>query len=177
MPTPRRTICRGRQVPALLYRLDHWLAGLESAALVVLLSSLLGLGLLQIVLRNVWASGLFWAEELLQHLVLWLGFLGASLATRAQSHLRIDVVSHLLPARLHPWVALGTNLAALMVCGLLAHAAWTLVRVEHAAGTTLTFGVAAWVAQSIMPVGLGIMALRFALHTYEALRRLTRREG
>lgn len=177
MPTPSRTTCPGRQTPALLYRLDHWLARLENAALVVLLSSLLGLGLLQIALRNFWASGLFWAEELLQHLVLWLGFLGASLATRAQSHLRIDVLSHLLPVRLHPWVALGTNLAALVVCGLLAHAAWTLVRVEYAAGTTLTFGVAAWVAQSIMPAGLCLMALRFALHTYEAFGRLTRQEG
>ena len=79
----------------LLHWLDHWLASLERALVVLLLSGLLGLGLLQVIERNVLASGLFWADELLQHLVLWLGF--GLLATREQRHLSIDVLSHFLP--------------------------------------------------------------------------------
>ena len=83
----------------LLHWLDHWLASFERAGVVLLLTGLLGLGLLQVIERNVLASGLFWADELMQHMVLWLGFLGASLATREHRHLSIDVLSHFLPAR------------------------------------------------------------------------------
>ncbi len=52
----------------LLHWLDHWLASLERALVVLLLSGLLGLGLLQVIERNVLASGIFWADELLQHM-------------------------------------------------------------------------------------------------------------
>ena len=108
----------------LLHWLDHWLASLERALVVLLLSGLLGLGLLQVIERNVLASGLFWADELLQHLVLWLGFLGASLATREQRHLSIDVLSHFLPTRWQLWLGLLINTVALVLCLLLVQAAW-----------------------------------------------------
>ena len=60
-----------------LYRLDSMLAVVERALLVPLLSGLIGLGL-QMLLRNLFASGLFWADEVLRHVVVWLGMLGAS---------------------------------------------------------------------------------------------------
>jgi C4-dicarboxylate transporter DctQ subunit len=152
--------------------LDHWLASLERTLVVLLLTSLLGLGLLQVIERNVLASGLFWADELLQHIVLWLGFLGASLATREQRHLSIDMLSHLLPLRWQLWLGLLVNTTALVLCTLLVQAAWGLVRSEYTAGTVLTFGVPAWLAQSIIPLGFGAITLRFALRLVETLARL-----
>ena len=58
-----------------LYRLDSMLAVVERALLVLLLSGLIGLGFLQMLLRNLFASGLFWADEVLRHVVVWLGML------------------------------------------------------------------------------------------------------
>ena len=161
----------------LLHWLDHWLASLERALVVLLLTGLLGLGLLQVIERNVLASGIFWADELLQHLVLWLGFLGASLATREQRHLSIDVLSHFLPPRWQLWLGLLVNTVALMLCLLLVQAAWGLVRSEYTAGTMLTFGVPAWLAQSIIPLGFGSITLRFALRLAETLARLVQPES
>jgi TRAP-type C4-dicarboxylate transport system permease small subunit len=43
-----------------LHWLDHGLASFERALVVLLLSGLLGLGLLQVIERNVLASGFFW---------------------------------------------------------------------------------------------------------------------
>ncbi len=158
----------------------HWLdcrlARLEKAAIVLLLCNLLLLGLLQIILRNLFASGLLWADELLRHTVLWLGFLGASIATRQQRHLRIDVLARLLPVWCQTWLALLTNLLAALGCLVLFQAAWAFVRDEYAAGSVLSFGIATWMAQSIVPLGLFIMALRFALRTSENLILLTQRE-
>ena len=152
--------------------LDHWLASLERALVGLLLTGLLGLGLLQVIERNVLASGIFWADELLQHMVLWLGFLGASLATREHRHLSIDVLSHFLPTRWQLGLGLLVNTAALVLCTLLVQAAWGLVRSEYTAGTVLTFGVPAWLAQSILPLGFGAITLRFALRLVETLLRL-----
>ena len=59
-----------------------------------------------------------------------------------------------------------------MLCLLLVQAAWGLVRSEYTAGPVLTFGVPSWLAQSIIPLGFGAIALRFALRLVETLARL-----
>ena len=46
------------------------------------LVSILVMALIQIVLRNVFDSGLLWAESFLRILVLWIAILGAMVATR-----------------------------------------------------------------------------------------------
>ena len=161
----------------LLHWLNHWLASLERALVVLLLTGLLGLGLLQVIERNLLASGIFWADELLQHLVLWLGFLGASLATREHRHLSIDVLSHFLPVRWQLWLGLLVNAAALVLCTLLAQAAWGLVRSEYTAGAVLSFGIPSWLAQSIIPLGFGAITLRFALRLVETLVQLVQPEA
>lgn len=157
---------------AFMHRLDRLLAGLERAAVVVLLCSLLLLGLLQIILRNVLAGGLFWADEVVRHLVLWLGFLGASLATHEQCHLRMDVLARWMPESGQPWLALLINVFAVSGCAVLAQAAWIFVRFERESGALLSVGLAVWIAQSIVPLGFSLMALRFALRLLEALAHL-----
>ena len=42
-------------------------------------------------------QGLPWVDLLLRQLVLWVPFLGASLATRENNHLSIDFLKHFLP--------------------------------------------------------------------------------
>jgi C4-dicarboxylate transporter DctQ subunit len=155
-----------------LHYLDRVLAVIERATVVLLLTGLLVLGLLQVVLRNLFAGGLFGAEALLRHLVVWLGFLGASLATRERRHLSMNVLGQALPVWCQPWCTLLTDLAACFVCALLTQAAWRFVQYEHAAGTVLAFGLATWLAQSIMPLGFLLMTLRFALRALATLQHL-----
>ncbi|ETW95848.1 MAG: hypothetical protein ETSY2_47510 [Candidatus Entotheonella gemina] len=158
-----------------LQRLEQWISVLERAAVVVSFAGLMLLGLLQIILRNVFASGLFGADEILRHLVLWVGFLGASLATREQRHLRIDILSRMLPSKYQLWLDAGTHLLALAGCVMLAQAAWAFVREEWMAETVLTAGIAAWIVQSIIPLGFGLMACRFALHLVNVRSQVTRK--
>jgi TRAP-type C4-dicarboxylate transport system permease small subunit len=155
--------------------LEQWVSVLERSAVVASFAGLMMLGLLQIILRNVFASGWFGADEVLRHLVLWIGFFGASLATREQSHLRIDIWSRVLPSRYQSRFDCVTNLLALVVCVMLARAAWTFVSEERVAEAVLTVGIAAWVAQIIMPLGFCLMACRFALHLVNAWIQATRK--
>ena len=154
-----------------LQRLEQRLFVIERAAVVVSFLAMMLLGLLQIILRNAFASGIFGADEIVRHLVLWIGFFGASLATREQRHLRIDLLSRALPPRYQPWLDGVTSFVALVGCVMLAQAAWVFIREEWLAGSALAVGLAAWVAQSIIPLGFCLMACRFALHLIDACKQ------
>ena len=71
----------------------------ETGVIATLLIALVLLGCMQIVLRNFFHSGVLWADPMMRHLVLWLGCLGAALATTRVRHINIDVFSRLVPAR------------------------------------------------------------------------------
>jgi C4-dicarboxylate transporter, DctQ subunit len=146
-----------------LSRVDAILAAVERGLIVALLSSMLLLAFLQVLLRNLWDSGLPWVDILLRHQVLWLGIIGASLATRLMRHIRIDALARYLPTRWHRQVERGVLWLAGIVSMVLGLAAADLVRQEQIAGS-LTFGpVPTWVLQLILPIGFIIVAFRFGL--------------
>ena len=91
---------------------------LENTLLILLFASLLGLSGTQIILRNVFASGIFWADELVRLLVLWLAVIGALAATRDRRHIAIELLVRSLP-RLPQRVARGVaSLFAAVVAGI-----------------------------------------------------------
>ena len=54
----------------------------EDALLVILLTAMIVLACTQILLRNFFDSGIVWIDPLLRVMVLWLGLVGATVATR-----------------------------------------------------------------------------------------------
>ena len=74
----------------------------EDALLVLLLSAMIALASTQILLRNLFDSGFVWIDPLLRVLVLWLGLIGATVATRNNRHIRIDLLSKLFSRNIHP---------------------------------------------------------------------------
>jgi TRAP-type C4-dicarboxylate transport system permease small subunit len=136
----------------------------EDALLVALLASLVGLSATQILLRNLFETGLAWADPLLRLLVLWLCLAGALAATRENKHIRIDVVSRLLPPRAAGLLDRLTGLFTAAVCTLIAWQGARLVWFEYQDGTALAAGIPAWVAELVIPVGFALIALRFALY-------------
>lgn len=139
------------------------LHAVEDAVLIVLLAGLIGLSATQILLRNLFDSGLPWADPLLRLLVLWLALSGALAATRENKHIRIDLLSRLLSKRLNRVLERVSALFTTVVCALLAWHGGRLVWFEYQDGTSVAAGIPAWCAELIIPIGFGLMALRFAL--------------
>ena len=75
---------------------------LEIGTVVLLVASLVVLGTIQVVMRNLMHSGLLWADPFMRHVVLYLGAIGATVASARMNHITVDVVSRVLPARLKP---------------------------------------------------------------------------
>lgn len=147
--------------PDLLRQVFGWLRRLEDLLLALLLSGMILLGALQIILRNIFDSGLAWADPSLRIAVLWLAMLGAMAATRDGNHIHIDLLSRLFSGQGKAVSRMATDLFSAVVCGLLAWHAGRFVYFEWQDGSMLYAQVPAWLAESILPIGFGIMALRF----------------
>lgn len=62
--------------------------------LVIIFSSMTILIFLQVLFRYVFKSSLSWSEEMARYLFIWLTFLGASIATREQTHINVSVLKN-----------------------------------------------------------------------------------
>jgi TRAP-type C4-dicarboxylate transport system permease small subunit len=141
--------------------LKRLLTRLEEAILVLILSAMILLAAWQILMRNLFDSGIFWADPALRMMVLWLTLLGAIAATRDDRHIRIDLFSRYLNPRGKAWVQMVNDLFSSLVCGFIAWHAGRLVAFEWQDGTELFGALPAWLGESIIPIGFGLMALRF----------------
>ena len=151
-------------------RLAGLLARLEDALLVVLLSAMILLAGGQIFLRNGFDAGLVWADPLLRVLVLWVGLVGAMAAARADRHITVDVLSRLLPERPRRYTRALTDACTAAVCAVIAWHAARLVVTEYQGGAIAFADVPAWACELVLPIGFGVMGLRYLVLAAGRLR-------
>ena len=145
---------------------------LENGALVLLLGIMIVLAPVQILLRNFFDADLAWGDALLRLLVLWVGLLGALMASRNDRHIGIDVLSRVLPGRAQGAAHLLTSAFTAIVAALVAYHGGRLVASELEFGTIAFASVPAWAAQSIIPFAFGLIAVRHALRCAQWGREL-----
>lgn len=143
-------------------RIDEFIAHLEQVVLAGSLTLMVTVAFLQIVLRNFFDTGLSWGDELVRYCVIWVGFLGAALATREGKHIRMDLVSRWLPTK-HQWALQAfVHLVSTVISAILTLAAIKFVRVEAQMGAETFFGPATWIIALVIPVTFGTMTIRYA---------------
>ena len=155
-------------------RLDRILDRVEQTLLILLLGFMVVVAFTQIVLRNVFATGFAWSDSMLRNLVLWVGFLGATLATREEKHINIDILSRRLPSAGKDLAVAITRGFSFLVCLLLTYAALKFIRNESAMGNVTFLGLPAWIPEMILPGTFGLMSFRFALRFLRHLSVLRR---
>ena len=133
----------------------------EDTALVVLLGSMIVLAFTQIVLRQFFDSGIGWADELVKIIVLWLAMVGSIAAARDNRHIRIDVLSHILPAKLVILSRILVDLFAAAVCAIIAWQAWRYLQVEIEWQETVLDDTPAWIAHAVVPAAFLLISYRF----------------
>ena len=154
---------------------SRMLAWFEGTLTAFLLASMILLAFLQVILRNFFSTGILWVDPFLRHMVLWVGFLGASLATRQEKHINLDLVTRFMAPRGVEMVRICSNLFAGIVTGLLARAGWTFVQSEMGSREELfRIGLTSfpgWWFETIIPAGFALMAFRFSIRSVEHLVR------
>lgn len=163
--------------PGLFRRTLRIIHILEDGILALILSAMIALAFTQIALRNLFDTGLLWADPALKVMVLWLALLGALAATRERKHINIDVLSHVLPKRGQYALRAAGGLFTLCVSALIAYHGMRFVMLEFNDATTAFSGIPAWTLEAIIPFAFSLMALRFLIHSLSDLYALIAGEG
>lgn len=154
-----------------LQKVNAIIAQVESWILVAIVLIMVLFSFAQVVLRNVFDQGILWGDIFLRHLVLWVGFIGASVATREEKHINIDVFSRFAKGRLKYFVQSLVSLFAAFVSFLLTQASWTFVMEEKEFATMLFNDIPAWYFQIIIAIGFALMTLRFIINSLEKIHK------
>ena len=141
---------------------------------------LFGLGLtmtvvvaVQVFCRYVLNQSLFWSEELARYLLVWLSFLGASVAYRRQAHPGIDVLYAKLPAAWQRITAATVHLASLSLFAVMIFFGCRFayfVRLQISPALYLP----KWIVFSIIPISgciLMVHGINFLLQEYAGENR------
>jgi TRAP-type C4-dicarboxylate transport system permease small subunit len=145
---------------------DRLLAGIrfvESGLLVLLLSTMILLAAYQVIARNFFDTGILWGDALVRVLVLWVTFIGATIASRNDEHIRIDLLTRFTSVRSSLWLDRFRSLFTAFVAGVFAWFSFEFVRLDYEDGITAFASVPAWVCELVMPLGAGLICLRYLL--------------
>lgn len=143
---------------------DRALTFIVGALLILTFAVMLGLAGVQVLLRGVLHTGILWGDVAARHLVIWVGFFGAFLATRGDKHFRIDVLTRFLNPRHRLWFNAFSDLFAAVICYLLLRASLTFVNVGLDSESTVFLGIPQTVVAFIVPIGFGLIMVQFLIH-------------
>ena len=150
-------------VPTVLDKADKCGRYLENTFLSVLLLSMIGLGVTQILLRWSGAGSLSWGDEAIRLMVLWIAMIAGIAAGREDRHIAIDVLSRFFSPRGKAMVALVVDLFTAAVCLVLAWYSYLMVEFAFVDSDILLGGLPAWWFQSILPIAFLLIAYRYFL--------------
>ena len=151
----------------------------EDGLLIILLAAMIFFAVNQIFLRNFFASGITWADPLLRILVLWVGLVGAMVATRQKNHIAIDALTRFLSAGQKLMASIFVDSFTAVISGIIAYHAYRFVMDEQQAGTFAFAKVPAWICELILPIAFALIAWRYFIYAIDAVRQLflTRHES
>lgn len=131
--------------------------GLAAAAILVMAV----LPVLEMLLRGIFKTGIPGSSAVVQNLTLWVGFIGAMIASREKKHLSLASGTDWMKPRPKQIVTTGTAAISAGVAAGLAWASFQFVRSETEATARIAGWLPIWIAESILPAAFTVIALRF----------------
>ncbi len=142
--------------------LDNFFSKIEKVFLVTAVSIMTLVVFFDFLLREFFNSGFIWAKELAAFLMIWVGFIGASYATKENKHLVVGIPEKLFPKKVLPYVSLFVNVIVFSVTIFIAYLGFQYVMETKEFGeTSLVLNIPLWIVQIVIPASLIIIALRF----------------
>lgn len=136
----------------------YWL---EDSILVGLLLLMIVMAVLQIFLRNLFVTGIVWSDVLVRILVLWLGLMGAMVASRQGNHINIDIMDRYLSERKKIIVKFIVEVFTAFICLIVAYYSLQFVVIEFVDGGTAFAEVPTWLCEAIIPFAFAVIAIRY----------------
>ncbi len=133
---------------------------------------------LQVLSRYVFNLSITWSEELSIFLLIWLTYIGASMAVMQRRHLRITMLAELLPKRAFKIVDIVSNVVFLGFMLFIAHGTYNLIllakRTKQMGAST---GIPRWVVFTGLLLAYILMMIRLVQDTVRHYRELKTMEA
>jgi C4-dicarboxylate transporter, DctQ subunit len=144
-------------------RVGELLGRLEEGLIALLLAAMTLISFSQVVARYVFNYSFVWALELVTFLFAWMIFLGMSYGVRVGSHIGVDALVKVLK----PGTARVVGAIAAILC--IVYAIIVFIGGWQYVGKMYELGIEAqdipipqWVPRLVLPLGFGLLAIRFA---------------
>lgn len=135
---------------------------LEESFLAFLLLCMTVIIFVEVVLRFVFNTGLFWAQEATLIINAWMILLGASYCVRERAHISIDFFTRKLSKNAGVIVACIALMACMLYCVMFFLGSWRYVAKMYQIGIELhDIPIKKWVANLCLPIGFTMLFLRF----------------
>lgn len=153
----------------IIKKFDDFLEKIENFVIVILLIIILILSFSQVILRNFFSSGISWADVFLKHMVLYIGLLGASIATKHDKNVNMDILSRIVSDKKKTIFSILTNLFSFIIVSIMVYASYLFIKSEYEfnSDTILFWGLKSWIVQIIIPITLLVISFRFLLKSIE----------
>ncbi|MBL8304275.1 MAG: TRAP transporter small permease [Ideonella sp.] len=150
----------------LLARLCRWLEAVAMALLGVMTTFLI----VQVAARNLFATGLPWAEELARYAGLGLVYLAVPLLLRQDQHIRVDMLLLKLRGRAARGLHLVNELIVLAFAAVFLWGGWLFLQ-RASRFSTAALGIPNWLYYAPAAVGMLLFAVVAVERVVRALRR------
>lgn len=114
--------------------------------------------------RKTLHTGIASSAAIVQHLTLFIGMMGGALAARETRLLSLSTLGDLLKGQLRTAARVFSNACAACITALLCLAGIQFVTMEKASGRIFAYDIPLWLLQTLIPLGMGMIALRLLWH-------------
>lgn len=115
-----------------------------------------------VIMRYVFLLPIYWAEEFVRYLMVWMIFIGASQVTLWGGHVAVDIVPRILSKRSNGILAFIVNVICIVFCIFLAYLSLKqMLRVKGAHQISPAMELPMWIAYLSIPAGTVLMLIRF----------------
>ncbi|MDB9823051.1 TRAP transporter small permease [Deltaproteobacteria bacterium] len=169
----------------ILQYIDRAIKKVENWLIIISLTLMVVLTFVNVILRALythahiqWANTLLsqadWSDQLARLMVLWVTFLGASLLTGDNRHIKIDLMGPLLSPRWLSARELILSIGCMVICAFMLNASIDYIKIEMEFGSNTLPGIPSWICQLIIPSGFALILFRFFIRALEQLLSIVR---
>ncbi len=146
-----------KPVIRVLYRAENILA-------TILLLSAATFPIIEIFTRLVFKTGIRSASEYVQHLVVWITFIGGMITSREGKHLSLSVGITLIRQPYRQWIESAVACISTAVAAVFTFNAFSFMQIGFDQTRTIGF-IPIKLVIGIIPAGFAIITVRFIIHT------------
>ena len=131
----------------------------EKALAIAAMGLMAVLPVAELIARRAGMNGIPGSTVFVQHLTLWVAFLGAAMAANSDRLIALSA-NTFLPEKWAGPVRMFASGVTTAIAASLCYASYEFVVSQREGGAILALGIAKWVAQIVMPAGFLLIALR-----------------